>query len=94
MSSSTRFLLFATVFALFALGTYLHSYADSNSVTVKVNHTEKNWNDWVCKSLETDWNYLFHPNRINQYHLPNDTIDRSEGEDQSWLDAVQRNQEQ
>jgi len=21
---------------------------------------------WVCKNLKADWNYLFHPDRINQ----------------------------
>jgi|GEM_PF-834039 hypothetical protein len=21
---------------------------------------------WVCKNLEEDWNYLFHPDRVNQ----------------------------
>jgi hypothetical protein len=23
---------------------------------------------WVCKNLEQDWNYLFHPDRVNQCH--------------------------
>ena len=22
--------------------------------------------DWYCKNLKQDWNYLFHPERINQ----------------------------
>jgi len=22
--------------------------------------------DWVCKNLRADWNYIFHPDRINQ----------------------------
>ena len=22
--------------------------------------------DWVCKNLKADWNYIFHPDRINQ----------------------------
>jgi hypothetical protein len=23
---------------------------------------------WFCKNLQEDWNYLFHPNRVNQCH--------------------------
>ncbi len=23
---------------------------------------------WVCKNLKDDWNYLFHPDRVNQCH--------------------------
>ena len=41
------------------------------------------WDDWPCNSLQTDWNYLFHPDRINQYHLPGNTID-NEGNDTGW----------
>ncbi len=22
--------------------------------------------DWVCKNLKEDWNYIFHPERVNQ----------------------------
>lgn len=92
MSHPVKPLLFAAIFLVFTLGLCRHSYGNSSAVPVKKVVTQESWDDWPCKNLKTDWNYLFHPDRINQYQPPRDTIDQSQGEDQSWLDAIQRKQ--
>jgi hypothetical protein len=40
-------------------------YSDCGSTaTSSAPSTEKC--DWVCRNLKEDWNYMFHPDRVNQ----------------------------
>jgi hypothetical protein len=64
--------------------TGLYSASHAAQSTLKESPSETRWDDWPCKNLNIDWNYLFHPDRINQYHLPKDTIDEA-GQDQGLV---------
>jgi len=68
---------------------FCHATAATEPV-IKDSDTQIRWDDWPCKNLKTDWNYLFHPHRINQYLPPPDTIDQNEGENQSWLNTIEK----
>lgn len=94
MPCPAKVFLFTAVCVAFALAAQPYSQAETNTVMSGAPATEKRWDQWTCKNLKTDWNYLFHPDRVNQYHLPNDTIDNDRGEDQSWLNAIRRQQAQ
>ncbi len=40
-------------------------YSDCNSTATASPPSEEKC-DWACKNLRADWNYLVHPDRINQ----------------------------
>jgi hypothetical protein len=40
-------------------------YTDCGSTATGSQPSEENC-DWYCKNLKQDWNYIFHPDRINQ----------------------------
>jgi hypothetical protein len=40
-------------------------YSDCGS-TATASPASEDDRSWVCKNLELDWNYVFHPDRINQ----------------------------
>lgn len=40
-------------------------YSDCASTATASPPSEEKCN-WVCSNLKDDWNYIFHPNRINQ----------------------------
>jgi hypothetical protein len=48
------------ILALFPVG-----YSDCASTATASPPSEEKC-DWYCKNLKQDWNYLFHPDRINQ----------------------------
>jgi hypothetical protein len=81
-------IILVLVFAALLFPTALYpnslAFADSTTPIVKEPVKSERWDDWACKNLKTDWNYLFHPDRINQYIPPENTIDR----DRAGLELV------
>jgi hypothetical protein len=55
----------ASVILIAAVALFPVRYSDCGSTATASPATEKTW-DWPRKSLKQDWNYLFHPERINQ----------------------------
>jgi hypothetical protein len=81
MTRLINVLLFSALFFVMAFVPFSHSYADSTAPSQDESLPAKNWDDWPCKNLKTDWNYLFHPDLINQYIPPANSIDQNEGQD-------------
>ncbi len=55
----------ASIILLAAIAILPVRYADCGSTATAASPTEKP-GDWQHKNLEQDWDYLFHPERINQ----------------------------
>jgi hypothetical protein len=81
MTRQINVLLFLTLLFVMAFVPCSRSYADSTAPLEHESVAAKSWDDWPCINLKTDWNYLFHPDRINQYIPPANTIDQDEGQD-------------
>ncbi len=58
-------IIIAVLLGIISLVPVEYTFADSNSRPCSVVE-ESAWY-WPVQNLKEDWNYLFHPDRINQY---------------------------
>jgi hypothetical protein len=63
MNNLKKKIILAGLLAALALQPVQHPYCDSTA-TASPPSEEKC--GWYCKNLKLDWNYIFHPDRINQ----------------------------
>ncbi len=63
MRNTKRDVILAGLFAMLALLPV--RYTDCGSTATASPPSEEKCG-WVCKNLEEDWNFIFHPERVNQ----------------------------
>ncbi len=63
MRNIKRDIIFTGLFAMLVF--FPVRYTDCGSTATASQPPEENC-DWFCKNLKQDWNYIFHPDRINQ----------------------------
>jgi len=63
MRSAKKRVIVTGLLAMLAIVPVEYPYCNSTATPPPPSEEKCNW---PCKDLKTDWNYLFHPERINQ----------------------------
>ena len=63
MRNAKRNMILTGLLAMLAL--FPVRYSDCDSTAAASPPSEEKC-DWACKNLKQDWNYMFHPERVNQ----------------------------